>query len=307
MRILIIGAGATGGYFGGRLAAAGRDVTFLVRPARAEQLRADGLRIVSPHGDVQLQPRLVSAGGIDGPFDVVLLAVKAYSLEGLLEDMAPAVGPDTMLLPLLNGMKHLDLLSGRFGREAVLGGLCRIVASLDEAGRVVQYAKLHDLAYGELDGADTPRIQRLDACLQGAGFAARWAPAIQREMWEKWVLLAALGGANCLMRSTVGEIAAAPGGGEFVLRLMDEIVSVVNTVGHPPSQAFLADARTMLTAQGSSLTSSMYRDLQNGGPIEADQIIGDLLARGRGAGVPAPLLAAVYTQLAAYQNRRAGC
>src|ERR1700753_4079947 len=121
MRTLVIGAGATGGYFGGRMAQAGRDVTFLVRPKRADALRASGLQIVSPYGDTTLKPQILATGEITAPFDVVLLTVKAYSLDSAIEDFAPAVGRDTMIMPVLNGMRHVDVLMERFGAKAVIG------------------------------------------------------------------------------------------------------------------------------------------------------------------------------------------
>ena len=305
MRLLVVGAGSTGGYFGGRLAEAGRDVTFLVRPGRAEHLRANGLRIVSPHGDVTLRPKLVTAGTLAEPFDAILLTVKAYSLEPALRDLALAVGAETMILPVLNGMKHVDILADRFGAKAVIGGVCKIAATIDDEGRIVQLARFHELSYGELGGAPSSRTEQLDAFMQGAGFNAKLTPAIAREMWEKWVLLAALGGATCLMRGTVGEIVAAPGGLDFMERFLGEVVTAITAVGEKPSEAHLAGVRKMLTETGSGLASSMYRDLQKGGPIEADQIVGDLLARAGEAGLPAPLLATAYAGLAIYQNRLA--
>jgi 2-dehydropantoate 2-reductase len=303
MRILVVGAGSTGGYFGGRLAQAGRDVTFLVRPARAELLKANGLQIKSPHGDVTLTPQLVIAGKIAGPFDAVLLGVKAFSLEQALDDFAPAVGPETMILPMLNGMKHVDILTARFGEKAVLGCVCKVAAVIDDEGRIVQLAEFQDLVYGEMNGTPSLRTDQLDAVMQGAIFNATLSRSIEREMWEKWILLASMGGITCLLRGNVGEIVAAPGGLDFVQRFLDEVVSVVRAVGQPPSDAFLTRAVELLTARGSIQTSSMYRDLQKGGPIEADQIIGDLLARGQRACVATPLLAAAYTHLSIYQSR----
>lgn len=304
MRILVVGAGSTGGYYGARLAQAGRDVTFLVRPGRAAQLQKNGLQVVTPDGEFTVQPKLVTAGNIPGPFDVVILTVKAYQLDAALADMAPAVGPDTMILPVLNGMKHVDTLVARFGKAALVGGLCRIPAQLDEAGRVVQMGKFHDLAYGEMDGSNTPRIARLDAALKDAGFDAKLTPTIEREMWEKWVLLTSLGGLCCLMRGTVGDVEAAPGGREFALGLIDEVVTTVKTVGVAPSEAFVANTRETLTKQGSPHTSSMYRDLQKGAAVEADQIVGDLLARAQKAGLKTPLLSLAYTSLCVYRNRQ---
>jgi 2-dehydropantoate 2-reductase len=304
MRLLVVGAGSTGGYFGGRLAQAGRDVTFLVRPNRAAQLAAKGLEIVSPHGGFTFAPKTVTAGSLGGHYDTILLTVKAYSLEAALEDIAPAVGHGTMILPVLNGMRHIDLLTARFGGDAVLGGVCRIAAHLDGQGRVVQLSKFHDLAYGEMNSAVSQRLEQLDAFMQNAGFDAKLSPAIKREMWEKWVLLSTLGGITCLMRGSVGEIVAAPGGSGFINGFLDEVAGVVAAVGVPSSEKALAQIRAMLTAQGSAFTSSMYRDLQDGSTIEADQIIGDLLARARKVNIPAPLLTLAYTHLSIYQNRR---
>ena len=305
MRLLVVGAGSTGGYFGGRLAEAGRDVTFLVRPGRAEHLRANGLRIVSPHGDVTLRPKLVTAETLAEPFDAILLTVKAYSLEPALRDLAPAVGAETMILPVLNGMKHVDSLTERFGAKAVVGCVCKIAATIDDEGRIVQLARFHELSYGELSGAPSSRTEQLDAFMRGAGFNAKLTPTIAREMWEKWVLLASLGGTTCLMRGTVGEIVAAPGGLDFMERFLNEVVTAITAVGEKPTEAHLAGVRKMLTEAGSGLASSMYRDLQKGGPIEADQIVGDLLARAAKVGLSMPLLATAYAGLAIYQNRLA--
>ena len=232
MRILVVGAGAVGGYFGGRLAEAGRDVTFLVRPSRARQLSQDGLRIISPHGDAVVAPKLITAEMIDTPYDLVLLSVKAYALETAMNDFAPAIGPETMILPALNGMRHVDLLTKRFGEHAVLGGVCLVVAEIDDQGRIVQLANIQQLAYGERNGKATARLQRLDVTLRGAGFNAHLATNIMQEMWEKWVQLASLGAITCLMRGAIGEIVAVPGGADMSLKMLDESVAVATACGH---------------------------------------------------------------------------
>jgi 2-dehydropantoate 2-reductase len=303
MRLLVVGAGATGGYFGGRLANAGRDVTFLVRPRRAVELKAKGLEIISPHGGFTLSPKLAAAGGDLSGFDAILLTVKAYALETALEDLAPAVGPETMILPVLNGMRHMDVIARRFGAHALAGCLCRIPAQLDEEGRIIHLNKFHDIDYGELGGSQSARILGLDAFMRGAGFDARLSPTILQDMWEKWVMLASLAGITCLMRGSIGEVAAAPGGADFVNRLMDEIAAIAAASGHAPREPFLAQTRALLIEQGSPFTASMYRDMQKNAPIEADQIVGDLLVRAAQVNVPAPLLAAAHTHLAVYQNR----
>ena len=178
MRLLVVGAGSTGGYFGGRLAQACRDVTFLVRPRRAAQLEANGLQVTSPHGDFTLAPKLVTTGGTLAHFDAILLTVKSYAFEASLEDFAPAIGPDTMILPVLNGMRHMDVLAARFGKHAVAGCVCKIPAQLDREGRILHLGEFHELDYGELDGSRTPRIGELDAFMRNAVFNARLSPAI---------------------------------------------------------------------------------------------------------------------------------
>ena len=312
MRLLVVGAGSTGGYFGGRLAQAGRDVTFLVRPRRAAQLRESGLQIVSPHGNVTVRPKLVTAGEIEAPYDAVLLGVKAYSLDAAIDDFAAAVGPETTIIPTLNGMRHIDILEERLGileerlgKEPVAGGVCKVAATIDPDGRIVQLAQFQELAYGERDGSVSRQMERLHAFMQGAGFDARLSHSIEYEMWEKWTMLATLGGITCLMRGNIGEVVAAPGGASFILSFLDEVVSVVSAVGEAPKPAFLEGARKTLTTPGSTQSPSMFRDLQQGSPIEADQIIGDLLARGTNAGIPTPLLAAAYAHLSVYRQRLA--
>jgi len=303
MRVLVVGAGATGGYFGGRLAQAGRDVTFLVRPARAESLRANGLQIVSPHGDVSLPPKLITTGQSPVNYDVVLVALKAFALEAALPDMAAAVGPGTMIVPLLNGMRHLDLLAARFGAKAVLGGLCMISTTLDEQGRIVQLTPSHDLMYGERSGAISDRVRALDALMQGAGFNAQASETIIPDMWEKWVTLAALGGITCLLRGTIGDVAGVPGGADFASAFFDECAATALACGQPPTEEFIARSRAAVTRLGSPTASSMYRDLLAGNNVEADQILGDLLERARGFGVATPLLATAYANLKVYQAR----
>ena len=303
LRILIVGAGAVGGYFGGRLAQAGRDVTFLVRPSRAKQLSQDGLRIISPHGDAVLSPKLISADKIDAPYDIIFLSVKAYALEAAMNDFAAAVGPETIIFPVLNGMRHIDILTKRFGEHAVIGGVCLVAAEIDHQGRIVQLADFQRLVYGERNGESTPRLKALDATLQGAGFDARLSPEIMQAMWEKWVQLASLGAITCLMRGTIGEIVAAPGGTKLSIDVVNESVAVATACGYKPSEKVLSRHAAAMTAPGSLLTSSMYRDLRKGAPVEANQILGDFIERGSARGVTTPLLKAAFVNLRVYQDR----
>ena len=306
MRILIVGAGATGGYFGGRLLQHGRDVTFLVREARAEVLARNGLVIRSATGDANLAaPPTVQARDLRTPYDLVLLSCKAYALEQVMVDIAPAIGPQTAILPLLNGMRHLDLLDARFGAERVLGGQCVIAATLDAQGIVQHLNQSHSLTFGERDGTLSERMQTITQVLTGAAFAARPSLTILQDMWDKWMFLATLAGITCLMRAPVGDIVAAPGGVAATLGLLEECREVAARSGHMPGEATLQRARGVLTEVGSSLTASMLRDLQHGHAIEADHVIGDMLARSGQPHGDRSLLALVYAHLKAYEAGRA--
>ena len=219
-----------------------------------------------------------------------------------MNDFAAAVGPETMIFPALNGVRHIDLLTKRFGEHAVIGGVCFVAAEIDDQGRIVQLADFQYLLYGERNGETTPRLKTLDATLQGAGFDARLSPDIMQAMWDKWVQLASLGAVTCLMRGTIGEIVAAPGGAELSIDVVNESAAVAAACGHKPSEKVLSRHTTAMTAPGSSLTSSMYRDLRKGAPVEADHILGDFVERGSAHGVSTPLLKAAFVNLRVYQD-----
>ena len=302
----MVGAGATGGYFGGRLLESGQDVTFLVRKARAETLAKNGLIIRSPMGDVTLpSPPTVQAGTLDRPFDVIVVSCKAYHLPQVIEDMAPAVGPQTVIVPLLNGMQHLDRLDARFGAEHVLGGQCVIAATLDADGTVRHLNQSHSLTFGERDGTRSERVELIAQAMASARFEPRLSTTILQDMWDKWVFLASLAGITCLMRAPVGDIVAAPGGTQAVLALLDDCRRVADAYGHAPQEAVLQRARSVLSEQGSTLSASMMRDLEQGGPIEADHVVGDLLARGESKGLDLVMLRLAFVHLKAYEAKRA--
>lgn len=295
-----------GGYFGGRLVQAGRDVTFLVRPKRAEQIQTQGLRIVSPmHGDFVARPKVITAAQITSPYDVVFLSVKSYDLGAAIADFAPAVGPQTVILPVLNGMRHMDVLPERFGKDAVLGGVCFVATKVDAQGRIIQLNDMESVSYGELDGKKSPRIEAVHQAFEGAGFATAISGDILREMWQKWVFLASVGAITCLLRGNIGEIVAVPGGTELSVSTLRECAAVAGACGFPMSEKFLKENSLQLTAPGSSLTSSMYRDLKDQARVEVDTILGDLLERGRKQSVSAPLVQAAFVSLTIYQQARA--
>lgn len=307
MRILVVGAGAIGGYFGGRLLQAGRDVTFLVRPRRASELASAGLVIKSPNGDVTLEnPPTVQADKLAEKFDVVLLSCKAFDLDDAIKSFAPAVGPNTAIIPMLNGMKHLDTLDAKFGKERVLGGLCAIAATLNEKREVVQLQPMQSINYGERDGKLSDRVKAIDEAFKSGIVGATASQNIMQDMWEKWVFLSSLAASTSLMRTSVGNILAAPGGRDFLLGILDETSAIATASGYTPGGPFFERVKGMLTTEGSPMTASMFRDVKAGFPVEADHVIGDLIARGDAAKVPVPKLRIAYTHLKAYEKQRAG-
>jgi 2-dehydropantoate 2-reductase len=303
MRILVVGAGAVGGYFGGRLLQAGRDVTFLVRPRRAAELGKHGLTIRSRLGDFhRSSPPIVSQESLAEPFDLILLSCKAYDLDGAMASFAKAVGPVTAILPLLNGMRHLDRLAERFGAARVLGGQCAISATLNAAGEVVHLNDWHALSFGELDGSRSQRIEAIASALLNAGFDARLSDEIQQEMWEKWVFIATAAGITCLMRAAVGDYVAA-GAADLATGLLAECASIAAAEGFPPRKPALDRARGTMTAAGSPLKASMLRDIEAGKPVEGDQVLGDLLRRAERS-EDCPLLRIATLSVKAYETGR---
>ena len=301
MRILVVGAGAIGGYFGARLIAAGRDVTFLVRERRAKQLDRDGLVVRSPLGDLNLPtPKLVSAKDLSGEYGLIIVSSKSYDLESSIEDFSQGMGPDSRVLPLLNGMRHLDVLDARFGARRVLGGLARISSTLDAQGRIHQLGTFNTLAFGARGGGKP--IDDVAAALHVPGFEALSSANILHEMWEKWVFIAAAASTTSLMRATVGDIVAA-GAQDIPVGLLQECAAIAAENGFAPREAASKAGLSVLTAPDSAFTASMLRDIEQHGRIESDHIVGDLLKRASKS-LPSPLLATAYAHMRAYEARR---
>lgn len=303
MRILVVGAGATGGYFGARLQEAGRDVTFLVRPKRADVLRERGLRVTGLGSETVLTPRLLTAAGLDGHYDVVLVSVKATALLAAIDDMAAAVGPRTTVVPFLNGIAHMDALGERFGADAVLGGVVHLLTTLDAEGDIVRLGTLAEIVVGEQRGGTSERVARIAEVLSGAGFDVAVSPDIRRAMWHKWVFISTLGALNTLVRGAVGDTVAVPDGDRLGPRIAAEGAAVAAAAGYPMPEQALDHVRAFVTGPGSAGTASLYRDLTAGQPTEAEQIFGDLTARARALGVPTPLLDAATVALRVHEAR----
>jgi 2-dehydropantoate 2-reductase len=306
MKFLILGAGAVGGYFGGRLQQAGADVTFLVRPARAQLLSSGGLKIVSPKGDATLQVKVVSDATEGGPYDLAMLSCKAYDLGSAIEALAPGIGPDTAIVPLLNGMKHLDVLDARFGADRVLGGVARISSTLGADGSVVHMAPLAAVLTGEREKGKVarPALQDLASAIGQSGFDGGIQSDIVQDMWDKWVMLCALAAMTGSLRGAVCDILETDEGADLMLEAIEECRKVARAAGREPGGSAMDNIRTYLTTRGSKFAASMLRDLEASFRIEAEHVIGDMIVRARAAGIATPVLRQAYVHMQAYEQRQ---
>ncbi len=305
MRLLIVGAGGVGGYFGGRLAEAGADVTFLVRPARRAQIERDGLCVTSERGDIQRAVKSVLAADLGSDYDLALLTCKAYDLDACIDAIAPAMRGTCTLVPLLNGLAHFDRLDDRFGRAHVTGGTCQIDATLRPDGVVVHRGRLQRLFFGERDRSVSARARAFADVLATTTIDWESSDDINRNLWEKLVFLTALATLTCLFRANVREIVAAPGGRDVMERALAVNAEIAAREGHVQSDAAVDFARTRLTDPEGLWSASMLRDLEAGGPTEGDHIVGWMLERARVHGLDDTLLSLAYTHLKAYDARRA--
>ena len=308
MRYLVLGAGALGGYFGGMLLKGGADVTFLVRPLRAAQLQRDGLVVrLQDGGELRTPVKTVQQGQLNGTYDVVLLCCKAYDLEAAMDAVAPAMGEESVIVPLLNGVRHLDVLTGRFSRERVLGGLTVINAALMPDGSIQQsQVRVNITAIGELDGRLSSRCAAIKAALEAGGIPVQVTDNVLAMMWEKFFGFTCSATIASLSRSRAGVIARAANGSSFVSAVTDECTRVVTALGHPPIPAFNAAAQIsgLFAQPDSTYGPSILIDMEDGRPTEGEHTIGDLAERAVQAGVSAPLLTAARCNLQAYEMNR---
>ena len=302
-RILVVGAGATGGYFGGRLVEAGRDVTFLVRPARYDLLSHRGLLITEGGRTRTVDAPLITADELKPDYDAVVLAVKAGGLDAAVADIEEIVTPDTPVIPFLNGMAHLDLLNARFGPESVLGGAVRVITKIDEHGDIVQLAPGASMVIGEQAGTETTRLGTLAATFGDAGFEFSTSSDIEGVMWQKWVFISTVNAITCLLRGTIGEVVAAPGGAKLATDILAEAAAISAASGHPVPDAALAATTATITQEGSGFVPSMYRDMSEGLTVEVEHVLGDLVERAARLDVPTPLLSLATTSMRIYQSR----
>ncbi|MGZ3797951.1 MAG: ketopantoate reductase family protein [Pseudobdellovibrionaceae bacterium] len=304
MRILVVGAGAVGGYFGGRLLEKGVDVTFLVREGRKKQLDEKGLIIESVHGNVNLTPKTIIAGEEAGSFDVILLSTKAYHFDGAIESIRQYVGKYSVILPLLNGVLHINKLVEEFGKNRVLGGLCFIETTLDHEGKVIQSSPKHDIVFGELSGEKSERIGRIEAAFSGTKTGYRLSGNINQDLWQKYLFISTLSGITTLMRAPIGPIREVASGRATITQLLKEIVSVMKRINAPLADDIEMIQLNQIDGLGFSMKSSMQRDMEKLLPVEVDHLHGYLLDIARKEEISVPVLEAIYANLKIYEQQR---
>ncbi len=305
MKILVLGAGAVGGYFGGRLAQAGADVTFLVRPARAALMAEHGLRVASPLGDLRMPVKCVTQDKLAPGHELAILTAKAYDLDSAIEAVAPGIAPGGAVLPLLNGMAHLDALDARFGKPRVLGGVAYIASTLAPDGEIRHLNDVHRIAFGARDPQQEDVCKALAAEFAGANVQAIHSADITQAMWDKWVFLATLAAMTCLMRGQVGDILNSAAGERLTLALLDEASAVARAEGRPVADKVLENYRGQFMQKGSSFAASMLRDTESGARAESAHILDALFALAQRHGQAAPLLEIACTHMQVYAARRA--
>ena len=306
MRLLVLGAGGIGGYFGGRLAEANAaDVTFLVRPKRREQIARDGLVIESPHGNARFPVKTVVAEELKPGYDAVLFTCKAYDLDSAMDAIAPAMDGKAVVVPQLNGIAHLEALDRRFGAAQVMGGVAQVNVTLKRDGTVLHMDGLARIVFGERDKRVTARAQALADAFARTKVHYSLSPDIEQDMWEKVVFLSALASITCLFRANVGEIMSAPGGREAMDRAITANIEIATREGHAPGPKSIEFARNRLMDPQGNWSASMMRDMEAGNPVEADHVVGWMLELARKHRVDDTVLALAYAHLKAYEARRA--
>jgi 2-dehydropantoate 2-reductase len=305
MRFLVLGAGGLGGFFGGKLLKGGADVTFLVRPGRAAQLQRDGLIVRSHDGEIRAPVTTIQQGQIDGIYDVVLLCCKAYDLDGAISAISPAMGPQSAVMPLLNGIRHYDVLQQQFGAPRVLGGLTIINAALMPDGAIEQgELRINTTALGELDGGQSARCGAIKSALEAGGIAVDMSNDITAALWAKFFVFACIAVTATLTRSRAGAIARSAAGADFVSAVIDECARIVTAEGYAPPPDYPTMIRKVFSEPTSPYGPSLLVDMEEGRTTEGEHTIGDLVRRAARHGVSAPVFSAALCNIQAYEINR---
>jgi 2-dehydropantoate 2-reductase len=305
MKVLVVGAGALGGYFGGKLAMAGVDVTFLVRKGRYQQLKQRGLRVHSVHGDFCISPKMTqSVDNIDVP-DLVLLTVKTYHLPDVMNSIATLARRGARVLPLLNGVSHMDALRRALPATSLWGGVCYVESTLDKYGDVRQTSSMQEIRMGTLANDDSELLMQVQDVFTAAHIPSTIEEHIETIMWEKYLFLLTLSSVTTALRRPIGVALADPVTNGFIGNFVRELTDVAGGTGAPIDHEARHRILRKLQDIQPAMTSSMHRDLEKGQPIELDELQGYMVAVAQSHGIPAPYLQTVYALLHPFKNGNA--
>lgn len=308
MRIAIYGAGAVGGYYGGRLARAGHDVVFIARGEHLRALRAGGLRVESTFGDFHLDPVKATDDPAEvGVVDLVIPGVKTWQLPAILPGMAALVGPQTVIVTTQNGIDSHLVIGEALGPEKVIAGITRLYSTLVEPGHIVHAAGPAQFLIGELDGSLTPRVQSLYETLKATpGITAELSTDIQTELWAKLVMITSFGGVGSVARAPIGVLLARPETCALLEASMHEIAAVAAAHGHPLSPGVIDQSMAFFRSQPYLGTCSIQRDILAGRRSELDSLIGAVVRFAREKNVPVPVNEVFYASLLPTELRARG-
>ncbi|MFC4770029.1 ketopantoate reductase family protein [Effusibacillus consociatus] len=302
MKVTIVGAGAVGGYFGGRLQQAGFDVTYLVREKRAEQLTKTGLIIQSPCGNAELKPNLaVRAEDIDG-CDLIILGVKNYHLPGTIESLRPLVEKGAKILPLLNGVEHFDLLEQEFGKDAVLGGICQIITTLDAEGRILHTGKLHNIIFGPLQPSQREFCEHLADSAKDANMSLQLSEDVRVDIWSKYAFITAFSGVTTASRLSIDQVLMHEPTTEVFRLVLTEMWDLAKARGVQLSERFVENFIEQMYKLPAGSTSSMHQDFRKGLTLEVESLQGAAVRLARQAGVEVPTVRTLYGLIKPYEN-----
>ena len=303
MKILIVGAGGIGGYYGSKLMLAGADVTYLLREKRQALIQKQGLIVETPHGSFTVHPNTVTANELTPSYDLIILAPKAFDLEDALQSIEKS-STKGMVLPFLNGLAHLDQLDQRFGKERVLGGIAHIAATITETGAVKQLTDLHMLTVGARVPSQEAIAKAFHVLCQKADFDAVYSENVEQALWDKWTFLSTLAGMTTLCNGSIGEIVAIPYGSALACEMYSECCEIASAHGFGISSGTQTKAIQMLTDASSPMTASMLRDLNAGNKTEHDHILLEMIKKAEAKQVPCNLIKMAYAHIELIQRRQ---
>ncbi len=303
MKVAVYGAGALGGYFGARLAAGGADVTLIARGAQLVALRAEGLRVRSPLGDLQLRLAAVSDPSEVGPVDLVLFCVKSYDTEEAAGQLGPLLGPETAVLSLQNGIDNEDQIAAVIGRDHVVGGVAFIFVALAAPGVVEHTGTTSRIVFGELDGRPSDRAQRILDALVAGGVNAEMTADIRAQLWTKFSFICAVAGMTAAVRLPLGPIRDDPASWGMFRSILEEVTALAGAEGVDLAPDLVDRQIALASGLAADSYSSLYHDLVNGRRMELEAIHGTVVSRARAIGLAAPACQATYAILRPWADR----